>query len=53
LLDCDERTLALVWRVGIPWRRLDPRRGWVLLEDATQTATTGETEEGTRQEKRA
>ncbi len=38
LIDTDARTLALVWRVGIPWRRLDPRQGWVVLEDATLAA---------------
>ena len=34
VIDTDAMELHLVGRAGIPWRRRDPRRGWVILEDA-------------------
>ncbi len=32
IIDTDEMTLQLVGRAGIPWQRLDTRRGWVIVQ---------------------
>ncbi len=34
LVDTELRTVSLLWRGAIPWRRADTRSGWVLLRDA-------------------
>lgn len=33
-IDADGRVFSLVWRGAIPWRRTEPKTGWVLLRDA-------------------
>ncbi len=40
VIDTDECTLQLVGRAAIVWHRLDPRSGWVIVQEAaTQTGT--------------
>ena len=33
VVNTDERTLAMIFRAGIPWRMTDRRKGWVVLKD--------------------
>jgi hypothetical protein len=33
VVNTDEKTLAMVFRAGIPWRMTDRRKGWVVLRD--------------------
>lgn len=33
VINTDDRTLAMIYRAGIPWRMTDRRKGWVVLKD--------------------
>ena len=49
IIDTDEMTLQLVGRAGIPWQRLDTRRGWVIVQaPAGATASGSAPEENLR-----
>jgi len=33
VINSDEKTLSMIFRAGIPWRKTDRRKGWVVLKD--------------------
>ncbi len=33
VINTDEKTMSMIFRVGIPWRLTDRRHGWVVLKD--------------------